>query len=195
MAAILIPVLEFGVTESSTSSRIKTYTEREAIGLEVPAATPTDFRGPNEHLRYLRSVETWNEVEHNTSGAHDTLQVAKLYLKCAYNSGYTISPDSYCAGDYQRDAAVFTSVTAGAAGEITVTLAGGSYVLPHATIYRVHSSTEAIRDSSDVLLHVCTTLRTITSTTVFSLRRREGTTLGGLTLTHGGFAIAVYATA
>lgn len=192
MALPLLPALTVGTT-TPTSSNLLAYLDGQTYGVQAaPVGTSDDMRGINEDFRFLRDAYDWAMVEHDANGVHDTLQIARGLLIVEYDdnlAAYAVQGHSYLLGTYENEAPGLFTISSASAGEITVTLATA---LPSATAYAVADLSGSIYDSTDNFLFVRTQLRARTSASIFTLRRWQATTVGGLALADGPFAILIY---
>lgn len=194
MALPLLPPLEAGATTAERRNLLG-WGDFDFFGVQsAPVATTDDMRGPNEIFRFHRDAFTFIDAEHDANGIHDTFQIARVFLRCDYDStdGYTVHPESYAMGTrFKADATAFT-ITAGTAGEITVDLAAG-LALPDGTYMGCADRSAMTYGTLAEALFVRTQLRSITDSTTFLLRRREGSAADSLSLAHGPFAVAIFA--
>ena len=192
MALPLLPTLTVGATTPSANN-VQAYVDSQTYGVQAaPVGTSDDMRGINEDFRFLRDAYDWALVEHDVNGYHDTLQIARGLLIVDYDANlgaYAVQGQSYLLGTYENAAPGLFTIASASPGEITVTLATA---LPSATAYSVADMSEARYDATDNFLFVRTQLRARTSASIFTLRRWEATTVGGLALADGPFRIAIY---
>lgn len=196
MALPLLPPLEAGKTRVRTADLLG-YADLDFYGVQTaPVATTDDMRGPNEEFRFLRDARTFLLEEHDASGVHDTLQIARVHLVVDWDgAAYTVDPESYAMGTtFRADAGAFT-ITAGAAGEITVDLAAG-LALPNGTYLGCVDRGANDEPSPSDLYQYRTQLRSVTDSTTFLLRRwlvyPAGATYS-VTLAHGPFSVDIFA--
>lgn len=192
MALPLLPVLTVGATTPSAAN-VQAYLDGQTYGVQAaPVGTSDDMRGINEDFRFLRDAYDWHMVEHDASGVHDTLQIARGLLIAEYDdnlAAYAVQGQSYLLGTHENEVPGLYTIASASPGEITVTLAAA---LPSATAYAVADLSGSLYDATGNFLFVRTQLRARTSSSAFTLRRWESTTVGGLALANGPFAILIY---
>ncbi len=196
MALPLLPPMEAGATAPRRENLIG-WADFDPYGVQTaPVTTSDDMRGPNEYWRFQRDAIEVVNAEHDANGIHDTLQIARLFLVCDYNTtdGYTVSLDSYVMGTYERDDTAAFTVTEGAAGEITVDL-DAAYSLPNASYMGVIDRTGSLYTVTGEMAYCRTQLRSITNAKTFLLSRRAGVVANALALSHGPFAISLFTAA
>jgi hypothetical protein len=72
------------------------YASRDFYGVEDVAATPADYRGANEMFDWTRRVETALRVEHYATGVHDTTKIGRTYIDAVWDgTSYTLGGLSY----------------------------------------------------------------------------------------------------
>lgn len=79
--------------DAEDSRRILAYGDRNAIGVEDPAASLTDFTGWNEAAAWTRRFEDAFEDEHDGYGLHKTFKVAKGIFFIA--ADWSTTPPTY----------------------------------------------------------------------------------------------------
>lgn len=198
MALPLEPILEVGATRPLREN-LQAYGDFDFYGVQAPAvATTDDMRGPNEDFRFLRDCYSFLTEEHDANGNHDTLQIARIFLRATYDgTNYVVDPRSYVMGKtFLADAAAFT-ITAGAAGEITVDV-DAAYALPNGTYMGCVDRYDS-DPSWDALEMGRTQLRSVTDSTTFLLRRWDCHFVVGAglsaTLAHGPINVLLFAEA
>jgi hypothetical protein len=178
----LTPIRRVGSTSPQT------YAQGDFIGTETSPTGLTDHRGFNEVADWtVRAYETLL-IEHYDNGVHNSLRVPRALIIGNWDGAlYTTTFQCYA----QSTAGVVTIGTTAAtlarpvAGEITVTLA---HALP-SSAYRIKDISVSTANAGP-RVHVY--LVSITSTTVFRLRRWEGDPFDSMVATDGDFAVAVY---
>lgn len=197
MALPLLPPLEVGKTRVRRADLLG-YADFDFYGVQSPpVATDDDMQGPNEEFRFLRDARTFIDAEHDLNGVHDTFQIARVHLVADYDgTNYIVDPESYAMGTlFRTDGTAFT-ITAGAAGEITVDLAAG-LALPNSSYLGCFDRGWSDLELPVELYQYRTQLRSVTDSTTFALRRWLVTPIVGsahtTSLQHGPFAIDLFA--
>lgn len=198
MALPLLPPLEVGKTRVRTQDLLS-YGDFDFYGVQAaPVATTNDMRGPNEEFRFLRDARTFLDTEHDLNGIHDTFQIARIHLVCRYDgAAYVVDPESYAMGEtFRTDATAFT-ITAGAAGLITVDVAAG-LALPNGSYMGCIDRGWFDEGDPANLYQSRVQLEAVTDSTTFKLRRWLVYPAGSsysATLKHGPFAVSIFAKA
>lgn len=193
MALPLLPPLEAGETRARREALLG-YADLDFYGVQsAPVATTDDMRGPNEEFRFLRDVYSFLDAEHDANGAHDTFQIARLYLAAYWDgTNYIVDPASYVMGaTFRSDSSAFT-LTSTATGEIKVVL-DAAYTLPNATYLGGMDRWTSDRSWEDEMVKVRLTI--VTDAVTFYVKRWAGSSAASLALTNGPFVIAVHAEA
>lgn len=178
----LYPIQRVGTTSPQN------YAQGDFIGTEASPTGLTDHRGFNELTDWVTRAYDTVITEHYDNGVHSTLRVPRAVIQANWDGvAYTSTFRSYA----QSTAGVVTlgagaaTMTNPVAGEIVVTLA---HALPSAT-YRIKDMCVA-SDNTGPRVHLY--LVSLTSSTVFRLRRWEGDPFDSMAATDGDFAVAVY---
>lgn len=163
------------------------YADRDVIGVEaVGEAT----RGINEARSWLTRVEAANDIEHDASGYHATLKIPVGVLRIWWDSrtaAYSLGADSYLLG---TTGSTVATVSRTSAGVLQVTLASAL----SSTTYRTEDASAYTPGLSPSWFDVVAVrLSTITSATVFEVKRYQGTDHTSLTLTDGDLTLLILA--
>lgn len=165
------------------------------IGVEAAPTGSTDHTGLNEAARWTIDVRATVDVEHYAeTGVHNTIRVPRALIVAFWNgSTYEVTADgSFCqdtSGNVTRGTAA-AALSRVADGQIDVTLA---HAMPSAT-YRIKDATFGLNDAgygiNATRVHVL--LESLTSSTVFRIKRYEDPDFATLAAADGSFTIAVY---
>lgn len=165
----------YPVTQPGSTTAPLTYGEGDFIGIEADATDLTDHVGFNEVADWTTRFDTALQREHYPNGVHNTLRVGRCILILDWDgTTMNVGDDSYLqdtSGTVTRGGGVATVNRLGA-GDYQITLAHALTTGPTMLVDLTPAEYSAATSFAVQPVHVMR--HTYTSTTVFNLRRYQG---------------------